>query len=49
MNELLVNGMAERGVRDSFWIVIGRAKRDDWEVNSLKASWRSLFAEMSQY
>lgn len=49
MNELLVNGMAERGVRDSFWIVIGRAKREDWEVNVLNASWRSLLAGMNQY
>lgn len=35
-----------RGVRDSFVIVIGRAKRVESEVKVLKAEWSSVFAGM---
>lgn len=39
-----MKGRAERGVRDSEVMVIGRAKRVEFEVKVLKAVWRSLFA-----
>lgn len=44
VKELEVKGSGLRGVRDSFVIVIGRAKRDESEVKVLKAVCRSLFA-----
>lgn len=43
--EFDVKGILERGVRDSLFIVMGRAKRDESEVKLLKASWRSVFAK----
>jgi len=39
-----VNGRAGSGVRDSPVIVMGRAKREDVDVNLLKASRRSCEA-----
>lgn len=39
-----VNGIGGRGLNDSLSIVMGRAKKDESDVNVLKASWRSLDA-----